>query len=155
MKRCGSPHLLATAASAVAIATAAPAFAAAVRAVPPAAVFMRRGTAPTAAVKSGAAEWPFSDIAPPGALTPSFAMTSNRGDFSMATGSAPGEAPHVAAILRAAMAAAGWTPAAPSEGFDGGSFWTRGTVVALVGAMPAADGDGSVWIVARLRQTGL
>lgn len=114
-----------------------------------AAVFLRSGG--RAAAAPAAAEWPFADIPVPGAFSPSFAMETPDGNFSAAAGRVP-ETPEAAASrLRAALAAGGWTPAAPTGRFDGASFWTRGRFVALASATPSAEGGGSVWLVVRRR----
>jgi len=115
-------------------------------AAPPAAP--RNAALPSRAGRAPA-PWPFADIPAPAQLSPSFAIGGNGTDFAMAAGRSGAPARTAAAALRAALAAGGWTAAEPTEDFDGASFWTRGTFVALASATPAADGDGCVWLVAR------
>lgn len=115
-----------------------------------ASVFLRRSAEQS--VTARAAEWPFSDIAVPADFSPTFAITSADGGFSMASGRYRGPVETVAAVLRTALSGSGWMPCAPTENFDGAAFWTRGKFVAVSSATPAADGDGCVWIVVRQRR---
>ena len=112
-------------------------------------VSLRRTAALPSRAGRAPAPWPFADIPAPPQLSPSFAIGGNGTDFAMAAGRSGAPARTAAAALRAALAAGGWTAAEPTEDFDGASFWTRGTFVALASATPAADGDGCVWLVAR------